>query len=412
MGLRLDLRQVVYVLSDALDLVGVDDVAHGKRVAYMAVRIAETLGLPRPDLEALLHGGLFHDCGVSSTREHRSLSGSLDWDGEEDHCIRGARRAASFEPLAVLAPLIRWHHAHADRLDQQDLPDQVRLLANLIYLADRVDVLAATHVGGDILLVRQDIRSVVAENRRTRFRGDAVDAFLQVSAPEEFWLMMEPRALGPWLGRRARQPDARDLSLEDLRSLGAMFAAIVDAKSPFTAEHSLGVAALAGRLAAQAGTDPERRGSIEVAGLLHDIGKLRVPDRVLDKPADLDGPERVRITRHAFDTYQILSRIEGFEEIARWAAHHHEWVKGGGYPFGVGGADFSPEARIVAVADVFQALAQDRPYRQRMPLSRILETMDRMVASGKLDGDVVALVHRDPEDCLEAATRPTSRLVA
>ncbi len=408
MGLELDLRQVVYVLSDALDLVGVDDVAHGKRVAYMAVRMGEALGLPPSDLEELLYGGLFHDCGVSSTREHRSLAGDLDWDGEDFHCARGARRVATFGPLAFLEPLIRWHHTHADRLDRQDLPDRTRRLANLIYLADRVDVLVASHPEADVLVSRQDIRKVVLENRGTRFREDAVQAFLHVSDPEEFWLTLEPRALGPWLGRRSRHPDARTLSLDDLRSLGAMFAAIVDAKSPFTAEHSLGVTALAGRLAGLAGMEPERRGFIEVAGLLHDLGKLRVPDAVLDKPAGLDGAERVRITRHAFDTYQILSRIDGLEEIARWAAYHHEWVKGGGYPFGVGGADLSVEARVVAVADVFQALAQDRPYRERMPLSRTLEVIDRMVALGKLDGDVAGLLHRDPEGCLEVATRPSA----
>ena len=74
MGLKVDLHQVVYVLSDALDLVGVDDVAHGKRVAYMAVRCAEALGLPRNARDDLLYAGLFHDCGVSSTREHHDLA--------------------------------------------------------------------------------------------------------------------------------------------------------------------------------------------------------------------------------------------------------------------------------------------------------------------------------------------------
>ena len=138
MGLRLDLRQIVYVLSDALDLVGVDDVNHGKRVAYMARAIAETMGRPPADLDDLVHAGLFHDCGVSSTKEHHNLAGSLDWDGEEAHCRRGETLVAAFAPLASLAPVIRWHHTHAKVHPRIDAAPRDLLLANLVYLADRI----------------------------------------------------------------------------------------------------------------------------------------------------------------------------------------------------------------------------------------------------------------------------------
>lgn len=404
MALRLDLRQVVYVLSDALDLVGVDDVAHGKRVGYMAHRVGEALDLPDPALDDLLHAGLFHDCGVSSTREHRNLADSLDWDGEDDHCRRGEALVRSFGPFAHLAPVIRHHHSHARALRRLDLPDAVALPANLIYLADRVDVLVAGSPEPDVLLARENVRRVVNENRGTRFREDAVDAFLEASGHEAFWLTLEPRALGPWLGRIARRRADRDLSLADLRALASMLATIVDAKSPFTAEHSHRVSAVAGLLAGAASLDAERCGWVEVAGLLHDLGKLRVPDAVLEKPGALDASERVRITRHAFDTWQILARVDGLEEIARWASHHHEWVRGGGYPFGLTGADLGIEARVIAVADVFQSLRQDRPYRGRMPLERALGIVDEMTAAGKLGADVTGLLHGHLAACESAAT--------
>ena len=404
MGLELDLHQVVYVLSDALDLVGVDDVAHGKRVAYMAVRCAEALGLSRSARDDLLYAGLFHDCGVSSTREHRDLVASLDWDGEDGHCRRGEELVATFPPMAHLAPVIRWHHSHATSPLTAELPDPVRLAANLVYLADRVDVLATGAHRGDVLSASEGIRQVVRDNVGTRFRADAVEGFLVASRNAEFWLMQEPQALGPWLGAQARHGTPQEISPADLRALGRMFAAIVDGKSPFTAEHSHRVAAVAEPLAAAAGICAERRGQVEIAGLLHDIGKLRVPDAVLGKAGSLDESERLRITRHAFDTYQILHRIDGFEEIARWAAHHHEWVRGGGYPFGIGGAELSPEARIVAVADVFQALRQDRPYRARMSSERALGHIDQMARARNLDGDLVSLLHRDLETFERAAT--------
>lgn len=403
MGLMLDLRQIVFVLSDALDLVGVDDVAHGKRVAYMAHRIGTSAGLGPHELDDGIHAGLFHDCGVSSTREHRDLTAGLDWGGEEAHCIRGETLVSSFAPLARLAPVIRWHHTHASTLSRLDAPAPLLRLANLIYLADRVDALVAAAPEPDPLLAAARIRTLIAENRGTRFMPDLVDAFQDESSREAFWLTLEPRALGPWLGSLLRNRPLHPMSPADLKSLASVLATIVDAKSPFTAEHSHRVSAVARHLALELGMDPVRVALIEVAALLHDLGKLRVPDAILDKPAPLAVAERIRITRHAFDTWQILSRIQGFDEVAGWAAHHHEWVSGGGYPFGLSGDALGPEARLIAVADVFQALRQDRPYRHPMDPAQSMFHVDRMVAQGHLDGDIAGLLHRNLPDYAAAA---------
>lgn len=402
MDMWLDLRRIVYVLSDALDLVGVDDVGHGKRVAYMASRTAEALGLPEQAREDLLSAAMFHDCGVSTTREHRDLSGGLDWSGEDAHCRRGALLVATFRPLVHLEQVIRWHHTHADVLESMDLPVLVKILANLIYLADRVDVLVLTS-GKDVLIARRDIHETVRENMGTRFRTDVGEAFLKASRHEEFWLTREPPALGRWLGRQAAMPYTQYLSLADLEALGAMFATIVDAKSPFTSQHSHRVAAIARVLAGAAGLSVDRTRKVGVAALLHDIGKLRVPDSVLDKPAPLDADERCSMIRHAFDTYEILSRIEGLEDISQWAAFHHECVQGGGYPFGHAADRLTVEARIIAVSDVLQALRQNRPYRGSMPLPEAVRVIDGMAGSGKLDADIVDLMHNNLDVCDAAA---------
>lgn len=405
MALNLDLRELVYVLSDALDLVGVDDVHHGKRVAYMAHAIGDHMGFADATLGDLLYAGLFHDCGVSSTREHRDLADSLDWDGAEAHCIRGADLVSRFGPLTHLAPIIRWHHTHATELGRADSSPHHLMLANLIYLADRVDVLTGQAGDQDILTARAGIREVVEANRDTRFMSKLVDAFLAASSSESFWLTLEPRTLTPWLQRQARRNgDTRELSVTEVRQLAEVLAVIVDAKSPFTAEHSVRVAAVADVLASAAGLNPDREALVEVAALLHDIGKLRVPDSVLDKPGSLSPEERQSIARHSFDTYQILSQIEGFEEIARWAAYHHEWVKGGGYPFGIQGGEIPIEARIVAVADIFQALRQDRPYRERLPLDKVVSLMEIMCGAGQLDNEVVGFLFHELEAAEAAAT--------
>ena len=107
--------------------------------------------------------------------------------------------------------------------------------------------------------------------------------------------------------------------------------------------------------------------------------------------------------RHSFDTYDILKNISGLEKITEWAAQHHERIDGGGYPFNIKNGLMSLEARIVAVADVFQALAQNRPYRQALDADAIMCILRQQVESGHLDATVVLYVERNLQACFKAA---------
>jgi putative nucleotidyltransferase with HDIG domain len=177
--------------------------------------------------------------------------------------------------------------------------------------------------------------------------------------------------------------------MAQLRVLASIFSRIVDAKSEFTATHSLGVARLARLLAEKMGVSRDHCDKLEVAGLLHDLGKLRVPDELLNKPGTLDVHERQIMNSHSFETFQILRKIDGFGEIALWAAYHHEEPEGTGYPFHVTEKDLSLEARILRVADIFQAMVQTRPYRQGMTGEEIKVFMLELAGKGKLDAQVV-----------------------
>jgi HD-GYP domain-containing protein (c-di-GMP phosphodiesterase class II) len=182
-----------------------------------------------------------------------------------------------------------------------------------------------------------------------------------------------------------------------------MFAHCVDAKSPYTAEHSRGVSRLARALAAWAGL-PEGEGQrLELAGLLHDLGKLRVPDEILDKPAPLNDEELAVMERHSFDSGLILGGIRGLEDVAAWAAEHHEAPDGRGYPYRHEDGALGIHSRILAVADVFQALAQDRPYRPSVSPRGILRVLDEGVEGDKLDAGVVALVRGNLAECWDLA---------
>lgn len=403
MTIEIDLRQAVYALSDALDLVGVDDVQHGKRVGFIAVECARHLGWSNADIGTILHAGLLHDCGVSSTQVHRYLAEELDWEGSQEHCTAGADLLQPFTPLADLAPIVRYHHTHWQELGATALAPHVARMANLIYMADRTDALAGFQYHGDLMRMREEIGKEFTPLSGTMFAPELVHALLEIARSEAFWYSLESRHVLMFLRRmeHARQPVA--IGMADLRQFAAIFARIVDAKSRYTLEHSQGVARLARRLGQWSGLPPERCDEIEIAGLLHDLGKLRIPDEILEKPGPLTDAERSIINRHSFETYQILSGINGLEEVALWAAYHHETLDGAGYPFHMHGSELPPEARIIAVADIFQALSQQRPYREPVAADEIRGYLDTLAEERHLDRGIVGLVAAHLDECRQLA---------
>lgn len=397
------LADLVFALSDAVDLVGVDDDQHGKRVAVMAAECGRELGYDAAHCSRLLHAGMLHDCGVSSTRVHQHLVGEFDWSGSQAHCVLGAALLADVPTVARLAPIVRWHHTHWAALPA-DLEPALARDANLIYLVDRVDALTAPYYGApDYLMRKEESRRKIAANAGGLFSPELVEAFMVASRRESFWLYLERRYLWRYLHGVAEKGLATDIELPALRQFALMFARIIDAKSPFTTEHSLGVARLALHLARRIGLDDATCTRIEIAALLHDVGKLRVPDAVLEKPAPLEPGERAAMLRHSFETYQILHGIRGLEEIALWAASHHEKLDGSGYPFHLAAGELPLPARVIAVADVCQALVQNRPYRAPMPDDAVLVELRRLKAAGLLDAGVVARVEDDLACCLAVA---------
>jgi putative nucleotidyltransferase with HDIG domain len=153
------------------------------------------------------------------------------------------------------------------------------------------------------------------------------------------------------------------------------FAEVVDAKSPFTFTHSTGVARTAISIAKVMALNPHDTKLLERAALLHDIGKLGVPNVILEKAGKLTSWEWHYIYKHPRYTRDILDKIPGFDEIAEVADAHHEKLDGSGYPQGLRGSDLSLLARILTVADIFDALSSSRPYRQRLACEEVLALM-------------------------------------
>ncbi len=398
-----DLKQMVVAIESAVDLVGMNDTNHGKRVGYIALQIANYLGFSEDEKLFIFELGLLHDCGVSSNVVHNNLVNQFDWGESENHCRIGYDLLKNFKPLSQLAIPILYHHTPWKELKNTDIRSKEKRLANLIFLSDRVDVTAAAHYGRDILLHIADIKEFIQNKKETFFDPELIEGFMAISTPEAFWISLEDRHISRFAWDMGTRGYAKKMGMRDLKKLAKIFSFIVDQKSSFTAQHSSGVAQLARYLAEKQGLTAIETDKIEIAGYLHDIGKLHVPDCILDKPGPLTVSERSIINHHSYETYEILRPIKGFEDISKWAAYHHENCIGSGYPFHPPLLEFSLPARIIGVADVFQALVQDRPYRKGMKVKQVLKTLNEMSQEGKLDRMIVETAVKDAEQCYNIA---------
>lgn len=407
---RLNLHQAILALTEALDFVGVDEVHHGKRVALMAEAIARELDWNAADRTFILQAGMLHDCGVSQTREHRHLTDGLEWDGAIAHCQRGEAYLADCPPLRDFAPVIRWHHTRWEHLPA-DLSPRLRDMTNLIFLADRVDVLQAPHITGDaglhgqILWEFPHIIERVRSLAGTLFSPQLVEAFARVASTEAFWLAQDPRYFYEDMTHLGAAIPPQPLQSEEVLAVARLFSHVVDAKSAYTEDHSVRVARIARYLSEKAGVSGDMLDLVETAGLLHDLGKLRVSDEIIEKPGPLTQSERALVQRHAYDTFRILSRIFPHNPIPYWAGSHHENLLGTGYPFHRPGKALDLEASIICVSDIFQALSQARPYRGQLPKETVLNHLRELVVAGKVDGKVVELLASELDACYALATK-------
>jgi HD-GYP domain-containing protein (c-di-GMP phosphodiesterase class II) len=395
---HVDLHNAINALSCSLDLVGVDEVRHGKRVAVMARIIAQHLKWPEDECLSILYSGMLHDCGVSRIHEHHQLTETLEWDGAEKHCILGAEYLSACPSMAHLSAEIRYHHTRWEKLLELPIDRQLSLRANLLFLADRIDVLQVPFLSSDNILIEYPaIITRIKTLSGVLFAPELVDAFTEIANVESFWLAMESEYLDEDLRRIGRHIPNTLLDMSALKELARLFSRVVDAKSPYTDEHSQRVAHISRQLAIGFGIGGYQLDQVEIAGLLHDIGKLRVSEDIIDKPGSLTVNERATMHRHSYDTFRILSRVFEDSKIPVWAGFHHETLLGDGYPFKIENKELDLECRIIAVADIFQALAQERPYRQTMSLEYILNDLQSRVTTGHLDAMVVAKLTENAE---------------
>ncbi len=248
----------------------------------------------------------------------------------------------------------------------------------------------------DVFHTERGRKAAVAEIKArsgTWFEPRLVDAFVAAQAGKGFWEGLAQEGVVERVA--ALDPTAAVTAVDDLYldDIASAFADVVDAKSTFTADHSRRVTLYADMIAEEIGLDPHHRRWLRRAGLLHDIGKLAVSNAILDKPGKPDEAEWQAIRAHPVHGEAILGRVAVFRDIAPLAGAHHERLDGRGYPRGLKGDEICLETRILTVADVFDALSADRPYRAAMPIDEALAILDRDTGTA-FDADCVTALRR------------------
>ncbi|OHE17041.1 MAG: hypothetical protein A2X96_06860 [Syntrophobacterales bacterium GWC2_56_13] len=397
--ISVNLGNLVLSLSDALDLAFSSLAMHQQRTAFIAWELGKRAKLEEKRIENVFIAGLLHDIGALSIEEKKSLHDN-ETTATEQHCIRGQHLFKSNPWLAPCADLVRYHHRGWVTWEEpRDAPEVFD--SQLLFLADYLE----RQIDRKTYILHQDqaLYSRLKELADKQISSEIVDLFLEVSHREEFWLdLTSPRLYSLLLHNGPFQ--TIEVDINNIAIFAKLLSMIVDFKSPFTATHSSGVAQCSMHLAEIVGMSETEVKLMEVAGLLHDLGKLVVPNSILEKPAGLTHAEMAVMKQHTYHTFSILSTIGGLQMIAEWGAYHHERLDGKGYPFKREAHEINLGARIMAVSDIFTALAEDRPYRKGMKTENIINILQEQASHGIQDPHIVRLLLENIEEVRQSVT--------
>ncbi len=398
-----NMYDLIYCISNTGDLISNEVTNHHKKVAYMAFRIAEAAGLTKQQQREVFLAGLLHDIGAFSSAERLEL---LDKETPvvHRHAFIGASILEVFEPLKNAAEIIRYHHMPWDNGRGELFEGKsVPLSSHILHLADRIA--GQIDPGRGVIGQVNSISSRIKGKAGSVFAPDLVEAYLDISTRDYVWLDTTFEAL-MMIMPNMMSFDTLELTIDQVVDLAKVFAHIIDFRSPFTAKHSSGVAAVAERLAGMMGFSENERKTMLIAGYLHDLGKLAIGQEILEKPGKLDADEFNIMKSHSYYTYRTLQAIRGFETINLWASLHHERLNGKGYPFRYKAEDIPLGSRIMAAADVFAAITEDRPYRQGMTRDSVLKVLSGLVENESLSPLVCSVISENFEElnhCREKA---------
>ena len=240
---------------------------------------------------------------------------------------------------------------------------------------------------------KEEIKKFVNEQSSKLFKTEICEAFLKLVENTSFTLDLGEGFIDSALDENIPK-FTFDLSLEEIRTITDVFMRIIDSKSNFTKKHSSGISEKAGIMADYYKYSSEEKIKLIIAANLHDLGKLAIPNKILDKPGKLTDQEFDIIKTHAYYTRAALSKINGFEDITEWAANHHEKLNGCGYPYGKSTEELDFNSRLMACIDIYQALTEERPYRTPLRHDTVIEIMTNMANEDFIDKNRVEDINK------------------
>lgn len=385
---KVSLYELLKSVSEAQDLVTPLLSNHHQQVAYLSFKLAQGMGLSVDDQNDIFIAGLVHDIGALSTVERLEIIEN-ETIHVNNHAFLGAKLLENFKPLQNSAKIIKYHHLPWNEGNGRMYREETVLFgSHVVHLADRV--CAMIKRDRNVLSQIPQIMERIYPDSGSIFEPEIVKALLELGKYEYIWFDLVSEA--PTNKINTNLFHIIELDIDDVVELSIIFSQIIDFRSNFTARHSAGVAATAEKLSELAGFSSVECKMMLVAGYLHDLGKLSVDNKILEKPQKLDQDEFNEIRSHSYMTYQLLNHIPQFKQINEWASYHHERMDGKGYPFHMNESNLSPGSRIMAVADVFTAITENRPYREGMKDVQAIRVLKDMVFNHALDEKIVGIL--------------------
>ena len=407
--MKIDFTNLLFALSDALDAVEIEYLGsatgHGRRVAFLTMKMMAHAGITDPRaLTDISLAALLHDNGLSAYLRQLYNEGSvLGTDLKEQYRLADTTTRAEMEqgklhseigeqnirslPFRTdIRNIILWHHENADGSGALGVPaGKTNLASQVVHLTDTVDV--RFNFTDPTPEKYDDALAFVLKNKGRLFTDEAVSLF-EEAVPYAVLAEMKEKGVTACL-REGLVTGFDEFSDEEVHEIADFFARIVDYKSSFTKDHSMGVGAKAEIMARFYEWPAEKVTRYYFAGAMHDIGKMMVPNDILEKPDRLTPEEFGKMQNHAAATRFILAQIPGMEDITEWAANHHEKLDGSGYSLGLTGDQLSFEERLMGCVDIYQALTEKRPYKEGLPHEKAIAIMRSMAKDNKIDAGIV-----------------------
>lgn len=403
--MEIDIIGLLSAFSFALDCVEAELIHvtsnHGKRVAYMSVCMAEKMGVSDDALRDLAACALLHDNALTQYINEEFYSDISNIDtlkvSSDDitprqlgmHCIYGEKNLKKYPFKTGVKDVILYHHEEADGSGPFEKKwTEVPLFARIIHFSDMLDAFCkAQKFDEDVF---NKAVHFIEKNKDKRFDSEVTKMFFDAFDKDEFSRLGDEH-IEEYFWEKV--PCEKSFySFNVLKDLADLFAKIIDYKSEFTSRHSLGVARTASKISEIMGYDKVICDKMYLAGTLHDVGKIAIGNEILEKPARLTDEEFAKMKNHAGYTYMILSKVDGFEEIRDIAAFHHERLDGSGYPFGKRADELTTLQRIMACADIYQALTEKRPYKDGMDHDRACEILKDMADKNWIDKNITEVI--------------------